>query len=345
MTYLTNHPLRNLAWFTLVALFGFIMLRLLGCVDVAMAQDIYYERAVQTTPVLTARHRVRPTAKPTAAPTVMIEPEVVCSKSVTQVSTAQSVVNSAVSGQTVCVEPGTYNFPVAFFMKSGVRVYCKPGAKLVFDGGSQEGVRFNTSVTGATIEGCDISGGWDGVKDTGKGNIVKNNYIHNNKFMGILGVAVSNANYTGNRIEDNGSFCSTAGWGGYSPRHCHNVYISNTQGYCVPMANNKVTDNYLGRSGGFGVSVNGYYCPNHLIANTLISGNTIVDPNAGVGLYYYTSGTSITGNSFTIQNPPPSDMPSSMWCAVIAWVEQISQTMLNTNTFSLKPGVAQYCQY
>ncbi|MGE3523947.1 MAG: hypothetical protein AB7I96_13880, partial [Candidatus Dadabacteria bacterium] len=89
-----------------------------------------------------------------------LQPEVVCSKTVSRVGNAQAVVNSTVPGQTVCMEPGTYNFNVAFYPRPGVHIYCKPGAKLVFDGGDQEGVRFNTNVSDAILEGCEITGGW-----------------------------------------------------------------------------------------------------------------------------------------------------------------------------------------
>ena len=51
-----------------------------------------------------------------------LQSEVVCSKVVSRVGNAQAVVNSAVPGQTVSMEPGTYNFSVANYPRTGVHI-------------------------------------------------------------------------------------------------------------------------------------------------------------------------------------------------------------------------------
>lgn len=267
--------------------------------------------------------------------------DLICSKTVTIVSEAQSAVNASVAGQTVCLEPGTYNFTVAFYPRSGVRIYCKPGAKLAFDGGSQEAVRFNTNVTGATVEGCEITGGWDGIKVTGQNNKVINNWIHHNRYQGVLTVSSNNTVIEGNKIEYNGvtGGCSDPGWAGYpnsSPRHCHAIYFSNHSGACINMTGNKVINNYLGNQPGGGVTFNGETCPNNWIDDTLISGNTFNNNAAGIIIYKYARNIMIQDNSFKVTDYPQTDMTKSNGLACIAyWSATSSVPSLINNTYEI----------
>lgn len=301
------------------------------------------------TPAPTPKPTATPIPTPVPTPKPSPSPGVVCSKTVSKVGDAQSAVNASVAGQTVCMEPGTYNFTVAFYPRTGVRIYCKPGAKLVFDGGSQEAVRFNTNVTGATVEGCDISGGWDGVKDTGKNNVTRNNYIHNNKYQGWLCAGCIGSTLEKNRIENNGMHCE--GWpnpvddSNISPRHCHDAYVSNPSGYCAQMTGIKILNNDFGPSGGFGVSVNGYFCPSNTIDGTVIENNTFTNNNAGVGLYYYTRNTVIKSNSFTMQNLPASNMSASMKNAITVWGGAANEPTMTRNTYKLKAGYGEFKRY
>jgi len=281
-----------------------------------------------------------PTPLPTPVPTP--PSGVVCSKTVSTAGNVQSAINGSVAGQTVCLEPAVYNFTSALLMKAQVYLHCKPGAKLVFNGTSQVGVRFNTGADRATISGCEITNAWDGVKDSGKYNTVKNNYIHHNKYQGYLCAACTNATIEGNRIENQGTECNQVAWGGYSPRHCHNIYISNPSGYCTAMSGFKIINNQLGANGGFGVSINGYFCPGYYIDGSIVEGNTFTDTSAGIGLYYQTRNTSIKNNSTNILNPPSSDMSVSMKCGMVAWGEQINES---GNVFNLRSDYKKTCQY
>lgn len=289
---------------------------------------------------------VMPTSKPTPVPTPVstLLPTplsgVVCSKTVSTAGNVQSAINGLVAGQTVCLEPAVYNFTSALLMRAKVHLYCKPGAKLIFNGASQ--VRFNTGVDRATIEGCEITNAWDGVKDSGKNNTIKNNYIHHNKYQGYLCAACNGATVEGNRLENQGTECNQSAWGGYSPRHCHNIYISNPSGYCTEMSGFKILNNQIGKDGGFGVSINGYFCPGHYIDGSVVEGNTFTDASAGIGLYFKTRNTVIKNNNFDIQNPPASDMPASMKCGIVAWDEQINES---GNVFNLRSDYKKTCQY
>jgi parallel beta-helix repeat protein len=243
------------------------------------------------------------------------------------------------------MEPGMYNFTVAFYPRSGVRIFCKPGAKLVFDGGEQEAVRFNTNVAAAIVEGCDISGGWDGVKDTGKNNIIRGNYVHNNKYQGILCAGCNGSLMRGNKIGNNGISCTRPEWGGNSPRHCHDIYISNPGGYCANMTGIKIIDNILGPSGGLGLSVRGQDCTSHWIDGILIEGNEFVDNAAGLSLFYRTRNSVVRNNSFTIQSPPPSNMVESLKYAITVWGGAANEPAMTGNTYKLKAGYGEFKRY
>lgn len=295
------------------------------------------------TPVPTAQPSPIPTPVPTPQPSP--SPGVVCSKTVSQVGDAQASVNASVAGQTVCMEPGTYNFTVAFYPKSGVRIFCKPGAKLVFDGGSQEAPRFNTNVTGGILEGCEIVNGWDGVKVTGNNNIVRNNYIHDSIYMGILVTSSSGNILEGNRILNSGAGAKYIS--GFSPRHAHSIYFSNAAGYCVNMIGNKALNNILGPEAGVGVNFNGNECAKigKYIIGTVVEGNEIINTNAGAALWYGTKDTVIKDNSFTILNPPASNMPESLKFAITVWGGAASEPSITGNTYNLKAGYGEFKSY
>lgn len=283
-----------------------------------------------------------PTPKPTATPApTPAPPSVVCSKTARTATEAQSAVNSSVAGQTVCIEE-SIKFAPAFYPKKDVRIHCKPGVKLEFDGGNQEGVRFNTNVSGAQIDGCEITGGWDGVKVTGDNNTVRNNYIHGNKYQGVLVTAASGNTIEGNRIERSGTSCVLSSPIGESPRHCHDVYLSNPSGYCKPMNGNKVINNFLGSIGGAAVNINSEPCKSEKIRNTVISGNEILNANMCVALYYGTDGTVIENNMCTILNPYPSNLPVSMKYGVITWGAPSGEPRMNNNDFILKSDYGEY---
>lgn len=282
-----------------------------------------------------------PTAPPTPAPTVA---PVICSKTAGTATEAQAAVNSAVTGQTVCIEEDV-DFPGTFYMKSGVRATCLMGVTLTFDGGNQEGVRFNTNVSGAQIDSCEITGGWDGVKVTGDNNIVRDNYIHGNKYQGVLVTAASNNVIENNVIEKNGTSCILDPQVGESPRHCHDVYLSNPNNYCKPMTGNRVVNNLLGPIGGAAVNINSDPCRTEGIRNTVITGNEVVNANMCVALYYGTSGTVIHNNICTILNPYPSNLPSGMKYGIQSWGAPAGEPSMSNNSFILRSDYEEYIKH
>ncbi len=203
-----------------------------------------------------------------------------------------------------------------------------------------------TNVTGAEFSGFEIKGGWDGIGNHGSGNTYKNNIVHDNWYTGIMNVSSSNVLIEGNLIYGNAQNCK--GWptaNDISPRHCHDTYNANPPGYCASMKGNIIRNNKLYEATGLGVNFNGDSCRATPIEGTIIEGNDFLNTNTGVSMWHGTKGTIIRNNKFTIQNPPPSNMPVSLKCAIASWEEVIPQAMIDTNTFNLKSDYKKYCQY
>ena len=167
------------------------------------------------------------------------------------------------------------------------------------------------------------------MKVTGDGNIVRNNYIHGNHYNGVLITAASQNVIEGNRIERNGTRCFDKAWGGNSPRHCHDVYLSNPKGYCDNMSGNRVLNNYLGPSTGAGVNFNGEPCPGFYIEGTIIKGNELVDVNTGIALWH--------GTRYTVSN-----MTDTLKAAISVWGGAAKEPIMSGNTFRLKPGYREF---
>ena len=294
------------------------------------------------TPTPTPSPSPTPTAEPTPAPTATPSP-VVCNSTISAGANVQNAINAASSGQTVCLNAGTYSITGQLLMKTNVRLYCHEGAILDGNQGSEVGPRFNSNVSGATIQNCEIKEMYNGVRIGGSNNFVLDNNIHSSAYQGVLQTAGSGNVIAGNTIHDNGDVCTSTAWGGYSPRHCHAVYFSNPSGFCSNQVGNIVRNNYLGPEGGVGVNFNGQPCPSHKIDQTLIENNQIVDVNSGVALWYGTSNTIIRDNDFVIQNPPTSNMPNSLKYAVTLWGGGgLTRT---GNTYSLMSGYGEFATY
>ena len=302
-------------------------------------------------PVPTAAPKPVATPVPTPVPTSV---PVLYDKLVNPGESIQAAINSvtgtAAARKIVIVKGGKWTLNAKLNMKSYVLVRAYPGTRPVIDPGTcaQCSVWFGTNATGAEFSGFEVSGGWDGISIHGSGNTVKNNKIHGQWYTSILVVSVSNTLIEGNETYNNGLNCK--GWptpNDISPRHCHDVYLSNVPGYCTQMKGNKIINNYLGSSMGAGVNFNGNDCAKtgFYIDGTLVEGNEIVDVNTGIPLWHGTKNTIIRNNSFSIQNPPPSDMPVSLKAAITVWGGASDEPQMSGNTYKLKAGYGEFKRY
>jgi hypothetical protein len=145
------------------------------------------------------------------------------------------------------------------------------------------------SISYVTVEGFEITGGWDGVKFENANNLVlRRNRIHHNHNQGILGWGYQ-VTIDQNTVNHNGRFTECAS----TPSVCnkdHGLYISGTY---FTITNNIVYDNLA-----HGIQVAGYpYDPaSHTSpayaggSNWTIANNTIAYQNYGVGIIFWQPG-------------------------------------------------------
>ena len=152
------------------------------------------------------------------------------------------------------------------------------------------------------IEGFEIRNGWDGIKVYNSNVTIRDNWIHNNKYQGILIVSVGDVFIEGNTINNNGTdpgACSREDWGGESPTHCHAIYISDYS--CDGAPRITVRGNVLRNHGGGGVHWNGSGCSSSMGGN-LLENNMIEDNTWGMMLFYNVRNSVIRNNTFVTEN-------------------------------------------
>ena len=303
-------------------------------------------RCVVPTPKPTPFPTPAPTPKPTPVPTPVPTqpPTVSCNKIVAAGQSIQSAINASSSGQTVCVMQGSWLTNATLAMKTGVRVLAYPGSRPIINTGTCTGCVVRFDANNAEFSGFEMTGGFGGIGIYGNNNTVKDNWIHDTTWTGIFLSSRSGNIIEGNRIENTGSRCKKEFLGG-SPRHCHPVYLSNADGYCADMIGNKVVNNYIGPTEAVGINVNSELCGKQgkYINGTVISGNTIINANAGIVLWYGTKNTTVTNNKITIKNPPVSNMPSNLKAGIVGAGETPA---MSGNVFDIAaPGWKGYVVY
>ena len=226
--------------------------------------------------------------------------------------TIKEAVSKAGPGQTILVKNGTYNRKL-HFRTSGSFEYpitLKPykGHKPVLDfsDSPDENPRVEISGDHITVEGFEIRGGWEGVKIYGSNNIIRNNYIHDNDYQGILIVNSGNNIIENNKISDNGTKPGSCKFKNISsPRHCHGIYISNFK--CGGGNNgNIIRNNHLMNHGGTGIQWNGLGCKDR-IERTVVEGNRIENNSWGIVLYHGVYDSVIRDNTFISRSIPETD--------------------------------------
>jgi len=187
------------------------------------------------------------------------------------------------------------------------------------------------------IEGFEIRHGWDGVKFLKSHNTIRNNWIHHNRYQGVLLISVNDILIEGNTIEYNGTdpgACYDRAWGGESPRHCHAVYLSDYS--CTGLANVTISGNILRNQGGRGITWNGLGCVSKS-TNTVVDSNMIENNSWGMAVYYNVEGAKITNNVF-INNSRP-DTNDVDWTFIGIWGSS-GNTITNNEFHTVMPEVA-----
>jgi parallel beta-helix repeat protein len=253
-------------------------------------------------------------------------------------TTIQAAVNNSKPGDTIQVKEGVYKEGVSF-TKSGtstqpIALMNFPGHSPVIDPGggkypSDFSLRVELSAEWIIIEGFEVKYGWDGVKVYKPHNTIRNNWIHHNRYQGILVVSTSDVFIESNTIEYNGTdpgACYNSEWGGESPKHCHGIYMSDYS--CTGMSDITIRGSVLSNHGGRGIQWNGYGCSSKM-QNTLVENNIIENNSWGMVLYHNVENSIIINNTFVMEKYPSTDDTSHTFVSI--W--KSTQNIIKNNIF------------
>ncbi len=210
----------------------------------------------------------------------------------------QSALDSARPRSTVCVKNGVYRGKVNI-SKTGIVLKNYPGHKPIIIPGYGLGNRVEINAPETKVEGLEISGGYEGVKIYQPNTTIRNNYIHDNKFAGILIVSSDNNLIVDNDIELNGTCgreCDVPGEERLSPKNVHGIYISD---YLCKGARNK--DNP-----GMGINFNGSFC-NRGITGTIVERNELINNSWGIALFYNVRDSRFRNNRLSVSSHPKTN--------------------------------------
>ncbi|GIW47415.1 MAG: hypothetical protein KatS3mg078_1292 [Deltaproteobacteria bacterium] len=204
----------------------------------------------------------------------------------------QSAVDVAEPGDTIQVRTGVYKESV-WITKSGtpdkpITLMAYPGDVPTIDptgtghGGNaspdQNGIYISKGAKWWIIDGFEIKGGYNGVKigPGGSSNItIRNNYVHDSNYQGILIVNANDILIANNEIHSNGidgDECFFNLSSGYvnTPSKCHGIYMSNFDQTGVQRIT--IRGNYIHTQGGAGIqtydSASEVLIENNLLVNT-----------------------------------------------------------------------------
>lgn len=131
--------------------------------------------------------------------------------------------STMVAGDTCLVRGGTYSSGEVRFSRSGtssapITLAAYPGELPVLDFGDQQSTRriliqdsssFNNPIGWIVIRGFELTNGHDGIKYHNLHDaIISNNHIHDNGYMGILGIGGTRIRFERNIIHHNGRFAA-----------------------------------------------------------------------------------------------------------------------------------------
>jgi len=230
--------------------------------------------------------------------------------------TPRDAVAASQPGWTILVKTGTYNRAVTFLTSGTVAepIVMKPypGHTPVFDftNSPDNYPRIQIQAEYITVEGFEVKNGWDGIKIVAGGHnaTIRDNYVHDNDFMGVVVVNGNNNVIENNEIARNGISGKCMINGVDSPRHCHGIYFSNWQ--CAGgNIGNLVQNNNIHDHPGSAVQFNGLMagvCSTHMTGN-VIRNNRFENNSSGMNIYYGLFDNEISGNTFIMNSYPETN--------------------------------------
>ena len=247
----------------------------------------------------------------------------------------QQAVRDAVPGSVITVRAGTYNENIVF-SRSGtaelpITLKNYPDEMPVIIPGTGLAERVELNAEHIIVEGFEIKGGYDGIKIYKSNNIVRNNYVHNNKFTGILIAAttgeISNVLVDNNIVESNGFEPDTGDpYPDLSLKNVHGIYISDFE--CVGTSDITISNNTITGHGGRAIQWNGQDCGTKM-RSTIVQDNLIEDNSWGMALFYNVEGATITNNIFISDSRPETN--DTFWTFFGIWGSE--NNVISGNTF------------
>jgi parallel beta-helix repeat protein len=210
-------------------------------------------------------------------------------------NTIQSAIDTALSGHTIVVSPGTYYENIIFNNKNITVRSSNPSdsdivAATIIDGGESDSVvritgEDTSTLQGFTIQNGNAAYGGGGICVENSSPVIENNTITDNmsEFSGG-GIYTFQSSPT---ITDNTISYNAAGYGG-------GIFISSSNPNITgnTIADNIITDNTASYHGG-GIYMDG---SSPIITGNTVTGNTAID---GGGIFLFNNHPFITGNTVT----------------------------------------------
>jgi len=226
----------------------------------------------------------------------------------------QSALNNAKPGDTIQVKNGVYAERVNL-TKSGTRsqpiaLVNYPGHSPVIDPGNgkyptdccpKSGTqRVEVNAEWVIVKGFEIRYGWEGVKVYRKHVTIEGNWVHHNKYGGVLMVSTSDVLIRGNVVEKNGIDPSACPSG----KNCHGIYMSDYQ--CTGLSSITIKRNVISDHPGRGIQFNGADCGSK-IADILVENNLIENNSWGMVMYYNVERVVVRNNTLVLQSYPSTN--------------------------------------
>ncbi|MDA2918193.1 DNRLRE domain-containing protein [Desulfobacterota bacterium AH_259_B03_O07] len=231
-----------------------------------------------------------------------------------QYTSIKEALDSALPGDTIQVKNGTYiervNFKISGTREEPIALVAYLGHFPIIDPGGGDHTtdpakRVEFNAEWIILDGFEIRYGWDGVKLYKGHNTIRNNWIHNNKYQGILIISTDDVFIEYNIVEYNGTDEGTCIFNKQSsPRHCHGVYVSDF--FCTGTSNITIRGNITRNHGGRGIQWNGEGCSS-VMTDTLVENNIIKNNAWGVLLYYNVRDSIIRNNTFIMESYPSTN--------------------------------------
>jgi len=232
---------------------------------------------------------------------------------------------------------GTRNQPIALVNFPGHSPVIDPGnGKYPTDCCPSSGTpRVEVNAQWVILKGFEIRYGWEGIKVYSKNVTIEDNWVHHNKYGGIVIVSTSEVLIRGNVVEKNGIDPNACPSG----KNCHGIYMSDY--LCTGVSNVTIKRNVINDHPGRGIQLNGADCSS-LIQNVLVENNLIENNSWGMVMYYNVERAVVRNNTVVIQSYPSTNDSEHTFIGIFGSKNNIIKNNIFYTTRSDVSGVMIY---